>query len=130
VREASGIPPLSGALDVGNVGIVRANLDAFEQHFGKDFTGLEVKIVEHLKKQNYNDPFEAAPHFVATFVAGNGRKAQRSASTFHFVSLAEKWLSDMRQKLPAAEQAGAQASILGFDNRAQAEAYVRRWRSQ
>jgi hypothetical protein len=130
VREASAIPPLSGAMDAGSVGVVRANLDAFTKRFEDSPTALEAKIIAHLKKLPYNDPFEAAPHFVATLVVGNGRRAQRSASSFHFVPMAEKWLTDMKQKLPESERPGAQATIYGFDNRAQAEAYIRQWQAQ
>ncbi len=130
VREASGTSPLTGAIDAGSVGVVRGNVDAFEDKFGRDFTDLEARIVAHLKKLPYNDPFEAAPHFVATMIVGMGRRAQRSASTFHFVPVAEKWLSDMVQKLPEAERQDAKATIYGFANRAQAEAFVRQWKMQ
>jgi hypothetical protein len=130
VRDASAIPPLSGAVDVGSVGVVRANRDAFKSRFGDDFKDLETRIVAHLKKLPYTDPFEKAPHFVATFVAGSGRRAQRSASTFHFVPTAEKWLGDMRQKLPEEERASATATIYGFPNRALAEAFIRQWQAQ
>jgi hypothetical protein len=130
VREASNFAPLTGATDVSNLGVVRSNREAFSKQLGSDFKSLETQIIEHLKSLPYNDPLKDAPHFVATFEAGSGRRLQRSASTFHFLPLAEKWLGDMRQKLPTAEQAAAKTAIRDFDNRALAEAFMRQWQNQ
>jgi hypothetical protein len=127
VREASQIGPLAGATDITSLGVVRANRDSFVKQCGDDFKGLEAKIVAHLKKQPYTDPFLDAPHFVATFVAPSGRKSQKSASTFHSIPLASKWLGDMRAKLPEADRDSSQAAIRGLPNRAQAEIYARQW---
>lgn len=130
LREASEIGPLSGATDVTSVGVVRGNRDAFVKQFGEDFRDLEGKIIAHLKKLPYTDPFLDAPHFVATFVAGSGRRAQRSGSTFHSPALAEKWLNDLQAKLPAADRALAEVKIQGFPNRAQAEVFLRQWQAK
>jgi hypothetical protein len=100
------------------------------KHVGDDFKDLEVKVVAHLKKLPYTDPFVDAPHFVATFAAMGGRRPQKSASTFHSIPLAAKWLTDMREKLPEADRASAQGSIRGFQNRAQAEIFAREWLAQ
>jgi hypothetical protein len=130
VREASQIGPLSGATDVSSLGVVRANRDAFVKQLGDDFKDFEVKLVAHLKKQPYTDPFLNAPHFVATFVAPSGRKSQKSASTFHSIPLAQKWIGDMRAKVPESDRTSTQGDIRGFANRAQAEVFARQWLAQ
>jgi hypothetical protein len=130
VREASQIGPLSGSTDVSSLGVVRANRDSFVKQLGDDFKDFEGKLIAHLKKQPYTDPFLDAPHFVATFVAPNGRKQQKSASTFHSIPLAQKWIGDLRAKLPEADRSSSQGAIRGFANRAQAEVYARQWLAQ
>jgi hypothetical protein len=130
VREASQIGPLTGATDVSSVGVVRGNRGAFTNRFGEDFKELETKLVAHLKKLPYTDPFLNAPHFVATFTTTNGRRAQKDASTFHSPMLAEKWLGDLRAKLPEAERGSAELKIYGFANRGQAEVFLKQWQGQ
>jgi hypothetical protein len=61
VREASEIGPLAGATDVSSLGVVRSNREAFVKRFGDDFPGLEAKLIEHLKKLTYTDPFVQRP---------------------------------------------------------------------
>ena len=97
---------------------------------GKETAHRLAKEGAHLKKQPYTDPFLDAPHFVATFVAPNGRKSQKSASTFHSIPLAAKWINDMRAKLPEADRNSSQVAIRGFANRAQAEVFARQWLAQ
>ena len=130
VREASEIGPLSGATDITSLGVVRANRDAFVNKLGDNFTDLESRVIAHLKKLEYNDPFLDAPHFVATFVSGSGRRSQKSANTFHSLPLASKWVNDMREKLPEADRGASQAKILGFPNRPQADAFARQFLAQ
>jgi hypothetical protein len=130
VREASQIGPLTGATEVSSVGVVLGNLDAFTKRFGEDFKDLETRLVAHLKKLPYTDPFMDAPHFVATFTAATGRKGQKNASTFHSPALATKWLDDLRAKLPEAERASAEVKVHGFANRMQAEAFLKQWQGQ
>lgn len=127
IREASQFGPLSGATEVSSIGVVRGNRDAFVKRFGDDFKDLETKLVTHLKKLPYTDPFLDAPHFVATFTASGGRRPQKNASTFHSPALAEKWLGDLRAKLPAADRAAAEVKIYGFANRTLAEAFLKQW---
>jgi len=130
IREASHVSPLTGATDINGLGVVRSNRDAFTKLLGDDFVELESRVVTHLKKQPYTDPFLDAPHFVATFVSTAGRKPQKSVNTFYSMLVAQKWLTDMREKLPEAERATGQAQIRAFRNRMQAEAYVRQFQSQ
>jgi hypothetical protein len=130
IREASHIGPLTGATDVNGLGVIRSNRDAFTKLLGDDFVELESRVVAHLKKLPYTDPFLNAPHFVATFICSTGRKTQKSVNTFHSMPVAQKWLAEMREKLPEADRPTAQAEIRAFPNRVQAEAYVRQWQMQ
>jgi hypothetical protein len=130
IREASSLGPLSGATEVNSLGVVRSNRESFVRHCGDHFKDYETKVVAHLKKQPYVDPFLDAPHFVATFVSGSGRRAQKNASTFHSLPVAAKWLNDLRAKLPEGDRAAAQASVRGFPNRGQAEVFARQWLNQ
>jgi hypothetical protein len=127
VREASHIGPFSGATDVTSLGVIRSNRDSFVSKFGDNFIDLQSRLINHFSKLEYNNPFNEAPHFVATFVAPSGRRSQKSANTFHSVPLASKWLSDMREKLPEADRPNAQAKVLPFPNRPEAETFARQF---
>jgi uncharacterized protein DUF1570 len=130
IREASHIGPLTGATEISSLGVVRANRESFVKQCGDNFTDLESKLVAHLKKQPYTDPFLDAPHFVATFVSAGGRRPQKSASTFHSIPIAQKWLEDLEAKLNEADRPSAQSTIRRFPNRAQAESFARQWLAQ
>jgi len=127
LREVSRLGPLEGAIDVTGPGIVRSNREMFVKHFGDDFTALETRLIAHLKKQPYSDPFAGHPHFVATLLAGDTRRPQRSVETFHSPQLARKWLDECIVKLPADQQAAAETGMRIFQNRAQAEAFAQQW---
>jgi len=130
VREASRIGPLEGSTDISSQGVVRLNRDLFAKQLGDNFLDLENKLIAHLKKQPYTDPFLNAPHFVATFVATAGRRPQKNASTFHSIPNAARWLTDLREKLPEADRQATQAAVVSFPNRVQAETYLRQWLAQ
>jgi hypothetical protein len=127
LREVSKLGPFEGSTEITPPGIVRQNRDLFVNTFGEDLPDLERRLVLHLKKQPYEDPFAGAPHFVAMLVSGDARRPQKSANTFHSPALAQKWLRDLTEQLPADQRASATGSIRVFANRAQAEAYARQW---
>jgi hypothetical protein len=127
LRECSRLGPLQGAIEITSPGIVRGNHQQFVKLFGNDVIDHERRLILHLKKQPYTDPFKDQPHFVATLLASDGRRPERSASTFHSTQLAQKWLADCVAKLPAEHQAAAQRTIQTFPNRLQAEAYAAQW---
>ena len=127
IREVSQLQPLSGAIDVTPPGVVRSNREQFRKTFGDDFKQLEAKLVAHLRKQPYTDPFINLPHFVATLECADGRRPQKSANTFHSPELAHKWRVEMLSKLPASAKNNARSQIRVFPNRVQAEAYARQW---
>ena len=124
LRDVSSLAPLEGATEINTLGFVRANRDLFVKHFGDDFKELERRLVLHLKKQPYSDPFQDAPHFVATITSGSGKRTQRSANTFHSPQLAGKWIRDTTEKLPEAQRSASQSTIRVFPNRQQAETYA------
>jgi len=127
VREVSQLGPLAGAIDVTPPGVVRSNREQFCKFFGEDFKQLEARLVAHLRKQPYTDPFLDAPHFVALLVSSDGRRPQRNANTFHSPQLADKWLREMLAQVPTAQRASAQPAIRPFPNRTLAEAFANQW---
>jgi hypothetical protein len=128
LADCSRYGPFEGATDVTPPGIVRSNLELFLKYFGDDAKALETRLVLHLKKQPYTDPFAGQPHLVATVSGTDGRRPQRAVNTFHSPALAEKWLKETVEKLPAEHRAAAKTAIRAFPNRAQAEAFANEWR--
>jgi len=127
VREVSRLGPLEAFGDIAGPGLVRENLVLFKRFFGDDLAALESRLVAHLKKLPYSDPFQGLPHCVATIVVSDGKKVQRDANTFHSPTLAQKWLRDLLEKVPAAQRSGAQTNIRLFPNRTAAEGYATQW---
>ena len=124
LRDVCPLGPLEGATDVNALGFVRSNRDLFVKHFGDDLKDIERRLVLYLKKQSYSDPFQDAPHFVATIQSGGGKRPQRSANTFHSPQLAGKWIRDTTAKLPEPQRSSSQATIRVFPNRQQAETFA------
>ena len=130
LEDVSRYGPFEGATDVTPPGIVRGNLELFLKHFGDDATALERRLVLHLKKQPYTDPFKDLPHLVATLSGTDGRRPQRAVNTFHSPALAQKWLKESLDKLPDEHRAAAVTAVRTFPNRAQAEAFATQWRNK
>src|SRR5262245_31889245 len=59
LREVSQLGPFEGATEIVPPGIIRANREQFSKLFGDDFKAIESRLVLHLKKQPYDDPFES-----------------------------------------------------------------------
>jgi hypothetical protein len=127
VKKMSQLGPLEATGPVVQPGIVRENLATFEIQFGGNLPDMENRLVLHLKKQNYNDPFAALPHYVATVQAIDGRRPIRTLNTFHSTSLAEKWVRDTVQQLPEGARPRAETELRAFPNRPAAEAWARQW---
>jgi len=107
-------------------GLVRENMALFTQHFGEDLKEHERRLVLHLKNLPYKDPFADFPHCVAMLTMP-GQRPPRQASTFHSPSLAQKWIRDCVDALPAEQRGKTDSSIRVFANRAQAETFAREW---
>jgi hypothetical protein len=127
LRAVSKTEPLTGALDVQPPGIIPANLELFRKTFGDKFDDLELKLVAHLKKQPYTDPFADAPHYVAAVVIPSGKRGKREVQTFHSQILAEKWVRETVEKVPAEDRGAVQQEIRRFPDRATAETFANSW---
>jgi hypothetical protein len=127
LRDVSQLGPLEGATEITPPGIVRGNLDLFRKHFGEDLADCERRLVLHLKKLPYSDPFADLPHVAALVVLPDGRRTERRASTFPSPVLAQQWIRDLIGKLPAEDRARAESSLRAFPTRAQADAFARNW---
>jgi hypothetical protein len=121
--EVSKIGPLQGSIEVVSPGLVPGNARAFEACFGDDYVGLEKKLIAHLQKLPYEDPFAGMPHYLAMITYGEGKKGKREANTFHSPLLADKWVQDMREKITG----DVVADIRRFPNRPAAETFGRAW---
>ncbi|MCA9162663.1 MAG: DUF1570 domain-containing protein [Planctomycetales bacterium] len=130
VREISCTGPFEGGQLDARRGIVPEQLRAFQQHFGEDSAAIESRVVAHLKKLPYRDPFAEWPHFVALVAYPNGRKKERQADVFHSSSLAEQWQRDVLSRLDESVRGVAQSVIRPFPNRAAAEVFVAQWLNQ
>jgi hypothetical protein len=128
LNDVSQYGAFEGATEVVPPGIVRSNLELFLKYFGDDAVAMETRLVLHLKKQPYTDPFSGLPHVVATLSGTDGRRPQRAINTFHSPALAQKWLKETLDKLPAEHRVAAKTAVRTFPNRAQAEAFAQQWR--
>ncbi len=127
VKKMSQLGPLEATGPIVQPGIVRENLATFEIQFGDNLPDMENRLVMHLKKQIYNDPFAANPHFVATVQAVDGRRPIRLVNTFHSPPLADKWVRDTVQQLPEGARPRAETEVRAFPNRPAAETWARQW---
>jgi hypothetical protein len=138
LREVSQLGPLEGVapLDASAGaprnqprGLVRENMDLFTKHFGDDLKDHERRLVLHLKNLPYKDPFADFPHCVA-LLSLPGQRPPKEVGTFHSPTLAQKWIRDRIDTLPAEDRGRADSQIRVFPTRAQAEAYARDWLRQ
>jgi hypothetical protein len=127
LREVAETGPLEGAIKVTPPGLVRSNATQFEKHFGDDYQELERKLVLHLQKLPYNDPFAGMPHYVAMLSYTEGKRRRRQAGTFHSRELAEHWVEQCCEQNPLLD--ASQAVVQRFPNRAAAETFARAWLS-
>jgi len=127
VKKMSQLGPLEATGPIVQPGVVRENLVTFQLQFGDKLPDMENRLVLHLKKQDYNDPFAAQPHFVATVQAADGRRPIRTVNTFHSTALADKWIRDTVEQLPEAARPRAETAVRTFPNRPAAEAWARQW---
>jgi len=127
VREVTKLRPFQGASEVISPGIMPENLALFEKHFGDDLTDVENRLVAHLKKQPYTDPFASYPHFLATIEVREGRRMIRDANVFHSAELANIWIEESVKRLPDHQRASAQGNIGEVRNRLVAEQAARQF---
>lgn len=128
LADVSRLGPLEGDTRIESPGITPGNLQRFRAVVGDDLAGLERKLIGHLKRQPYADPFADWPHYAAVVVSGNGGRPRRETNVFHTRGQAEKWSQEIVARLPAEQQEAAQVVIRSFPNRAAAEAFARQAR--
>ncbi len=124
VKSCSQIGPLQAWGELVPPGIVQENWTNFNAVFADPPADMELKLLGHLGKQPYTDPFKDYPHFVATLVAGDARRPVQRIGTFHSPALAQKWLTETTDGLPAEIRGSAKSQVKMFPNRAQAEAWA------
>lgn len=117
--------PLEGSIEITPPGVVQRNLAPFEDEFGKDYLALERKLIQHLQKLPYDDPFASMPHFVVMMSYHDGKRPCREVGTFHSPVLAEKWAREKREKNSAIPADGV--VIQEFPNRPSAEMFAKAW---
>lgn len=127
VNQISRLGPLEGDLRIESPGIIRGNKTAFEEHFGDDYTALEQRLITHLQKQPYNDPFAASPHYVAMVAAPLGGRVKRDANVFRTPQLAEKWQREILAELAPDSRQGASLAIRRFANKLTAQRFATAW---
>lgn len=117
--------PLDGAVDAVPNGTIPGNMSSFGEHFAGDPLDTETKLIAHLKKLPYSDPFADSPHFVAVVSAGQGRKAKVEVGTFHSPESAKKWATEAGNRISESAGGQPQVAMEVFPNRPQAEAYAK-----
>jgi hypothetical protein len=125
--EGATPPPMPDARAVSEPrALVRQNMDLFAKNFGDDLKEHERRLVLHLKNLPYKDPFADFPHCVA-LLSTPGQRPPKQVGTFHSPSLAQKWVRETIDALPAEQRSRAESQIRVFPNRAQAEGFAREW---
>ncbi|MCA9268241.1 MAG: DUF1570 domain-containing protein, partial [Planctomycetales bacterium] len=126
VREISQLGPLEGDLRIVRPGVVPGNKAAFEKHFGADYREMETRLVAHLNRQPYTDPFAASPHYVAMIEVAGARRG-RDANIFRTTELAEKWQRETLAALTDEQRDAARATLRRFANKAAAQQFAVLW---
>lgn len=127
LAQTSRLGPFEGNPRGEPPGIVPGNLVRFREHFGGDTADLEGKLIAHLKRQPYTDPFSEWPHFVAFLSVGSGAKTRREADVFHVETMAERWRQQAIERVPADQRDAVQSAVRSFPNRTTAEAFARQF---
>ena len=125
LAEVAKISPLEGSIEITKPGVVLHNATAFEKQFGGKYDDLEKKLIQHLQKLPYDDPFASQPHFVAMVSYLEGKKPRREVGTFHSPAAAGKWLREKREKNNAI--AAGDSVVRDFPNRPTAETFAKTW---
>ncbi|MCH5373802.1 MAG: DUF1570 domain-containing protein [Planctomycetes bacterium] len=127
VRAMSHRGPLCGGGEVVSPGVIPGNLRDFKQYFGEDLADIERRVMLHLCRLPYQDPFADWPHFVAFVQLPNGGNPRRQAEVFHLPLQAKRWCDALLATLPAEQRELAKSEVREFSNRAEAEQTAHRW---
>ena len=127
LRDTSRLGPLANSGHVVPPGVVPENVRSFNVRFGADLAALERRLLLHLKRQPYVDPFAEWPHFAALISLPTGRRWRREANVFHTPEQAEKWCRELLEQVTAEQRSGATTTVRPFANRLLAEQHARQW---
>ncbi|MEQ8788976.1 MAG: DUF1570 domain-containing protein [Pirellulaceae bacterium] len=127
LADASQMAPLEGPGREFGRGVVPDNLRLLREHVLDEPAELERRLILHLKRLPYRDPYADWPHYVALVSYGNARSPNRVASAFRTSSAAERWRDQQLAGLSAADRRSAEAAVQTFANRLTAERFVQSW---
>jgi hypothetical protein len=125
VRQLSLRGPLEGGGDVVPPGVIPGNLRDFKHHFGEDLAEVERRLVGHLRRLPYQDPFADWPHFVAFVTLGG--PPLRQAEVFHHREQADRWRQERLEQVADEFRAAARSGIREFPGRLPAEQFKHQW---
>lgn len=108
-------------------GVIPDQLRTFQEYFGEQTGELHDKLLTHLTKVPYRDPFSDWPHWVATVSFPEGRKQNRSALMFHSPALASKWLRETIDSIPEGRRNETRYDVREFPNRPLADDFRRQF---
>ena len=127
LREASKLGPLEGAaaapLDLERV-------KRFQSYFGDNLADLEARLIAHIRRQDFKDPFLELPHFMAMIAFPEGKTLRRQAKVFHSSLEADRWAQNIIAALPVEVQQRVFRDVKRFDHRAAAEQFLKSWLRQ
>ncbi len=127
LRDTSRLGPLTSTGHIVPPGVIPENVRLFKDRFGEDLAELERRLLLHLKRQPYVDPFAEWPHFAALISVPVGRRLRREANVFHTPEQAEKWCRECLEQVTAEQRNSATTAVRPFPNRLLAEQHARRW---
>ena len=120
--------PLVGGGQAVAPGVIPGNLRDFKEHFGDDLADIERRVMLHLNRQPYLDPFLDWPHFTVLILIPDSPRPRRMAEVFRLPQQADHWRDQRRAEVPDHQRAAIQSEIREFPNRVQAEQVARQWR--
>lgn len=127
VNEVSKLGPLEGDRRIEHPGVIPGNRALFEKHFGDDYATLEKRLIAHLNKLPYADPFADSPHIVAMISVPTSGRTRRDANVFRTEGLAVKWQREMLENLPEEAQRAASLNLRRFANKPIAQQFAAAW---
>jgi hypothetical protein len=129
VRAMSQRGPLVGGGEVVAPGVIPGNLRDFKEYFGEDLAEIEKRrVLLHLRRQTYLDPFLDWPHFAVLILMPEGTRPRREAEVFRLPQQAEHWREQRLARVPEEQRAAVQHEIREFPSRLLAEQHARQWR--
>jgi hypothetical protein len=128
LRAMSQRRPLVSGGEAVAPGVIPGNLRDFKEYFGEDLADIERRVLLHLRRQIYVDPFLEWPHFAVLILMPEGTRPRREAEVFRLPKQAEIWRDQRLERLPKEQRGAIQHEIREFPKRPLAEQYARQWR--